>query len=63
MSKRKPGRPVGSKNKPALAFKKTEVDRAIRAANERGLDVTSIEVIPREGRIIVNTARRAASEA
>jgi hypothetical protein len=50
------GRPRGSKNNPnrkILPFRQSEVERAIRGVQARGLTVARIDIEPRLGKISV----------
>ena len=46
-------RPKGSKIKPALRFKQSEVERAVRSVQTQGLNVTRVEIDLTNGKIAV----------
>jgi hypothetical protein len=56
MSKRKPGRPKGSKGHRRLPLKRSEIQRTVRGVQDLGLTVHRVETYPEMGKIVVITA-------
>jgi len=55
--KLKPGRPKGSKSKHRrVAFKRSEIERGIRAVTTMGLQVHGIDLDPHTGKIHIATS-------
>jgi hypothetical protein len=56
MAKRKPGRPKGRKSHRRIPFKKSEIERGIRAVKTMGLQVRGVDLDPRTGKIHIATS-------
>jgi hypothetical protein len=57
-------RPKGKKNNPKrerLPFKQSDIERAVRAAQNMDLQISSVEIDPRTGKFKISTAAADAS--